>query len=550
MPWPAWIAILIVLIVVVVLAVSSIRGRRKQRRQLEQGFGVPGKNHRAFYPAESYWQAYLQQQPAGTHSYVDDLTWANLEMDQIYMHLNTCQSEAGDIRLYKSLRTLDDGAEALQKRARLCDGLAGDAPLRIGLQTILARIGRHNTGTVQMLTLDAGYLTVKYKRLVFLLAVLPIIFFALIFVNSAVGLMLFVLSLLANLLTSYLFKNNTSSYSAVFPLATAVRHSQKLADRMEPIDADLAARIRKSAGALRPFSLPFAVMSFSNAAEVQMLPDFLGVFQLPMLAYFRVVRHLKTYADSIAELYECIGDIDMACAVLSYRASLPLWCRPEFAQEEKLSSLNLYHPMLSEPVANSITMDRSILLTGSNASGKSTFIKTVAINCILAQSVLTCSASSFLLRRGGVVSAMAIQDNIFEGDSYFVAEVKALRRMLRTVEGDFHYLFIDEILRGTNTIERIGASGAFLRYIAGMDCLCIAATHDIELVSIVDERFDLYHFSETVRDKQVSFTYELHKGPVQTRNALLLLEGYEFPQDIVQNARRAVERFEDTGQWT
>lgn len=551
MPYGVWIFIAIILIVVGVLTVNSAVQKRKQYRKLKQSFGVPAGDHRSLYPAESYWQAYVDTLTEKERSaLVDDLTWANLDMDQVFLMINACQSEAGDIRLYKSLRALGDGEELLRSRAGLCQKLEGEEALRLDLQYLLTHMGRHNTGTVQALTLDRGAFVIRYKWLVCLLAVLPFVFFALIFVNSVVGTLLLVLSLFVNLISSYVFKNATSSYNIIFPLAAAVTWGKKLAARLQTVDATRARSIRAHAEKLRPFSAPLFIMGHSNIlAEIGMF-DAWGLLQLPMLSYFYAVRSLRTRADAIASLYEAIGEVDMACAVLSYRACLDTWCEPAFLPEKRLEAVGLCHPLLSEPVPNCIKTDRSVLLTGSNASGKSTFIKAVAVNCILAQSIFTCTASAFALHRGGVTSAMAIADNLFEGDSYFVAEVKALRRMLRALEGGgFHYLFIDEILRGTNTIERIGASGAFIRYIADANCLCIAATHDIELVSIAGDRFAHYHFSETVRDKQVSFTYRLQEGPVRTRNALLLLESFEFPEEIITKARDAVEHFDETGNW-
>lgn len=548
----AWILLLVIAIVVVGSVVACLYYKRKLYRELALGFGVPPYNHRSFYPAESYWQAYTATlAPEEKSGLVDDLTWNNLDMDQVYMRVNACRSEAGDIRLYSSLRACGEDIAALERRADLFQRLEGRDAVRLDLQYILSRIGRHNTGTVQTLTLDAGYLDVRYRWLVLVLALLPFLFFALIFVNLQVGTLLLVASLVVNFISSHIFKSRVTSYNVVFPLATAITGGKKLADKLEKIDGERAGKVRSCAARLRIFALPLFIMSHSSAlTEGMMFPDFWGLFQLPLLSYYRVARSLVGRSEDVAALYRELGEVDLACAVLSYRAGLTGWTPPAFHEEKTLAAVDLCHPLLAEPVPNTIEMDRSVLLTGSNASGKSTFIKAVALNCILAQSILTCTASRFALCRGGVVSAMAIADNIFEGDSYFVAEVKALRRMLRTVTGaGFHYLFIDEILRGTNTIERIGASGAFLHYIAEANCLCIAATHDIELVTIVKDRYDLYHFSETVHDKLVDFTYQLQPGPVQTRNALLLLESHDFPPEIVQKAREAVGGFEGSGQW-
>ena len=96
------------------------------------------------------------------------------------------------------------------------------------------------------------------------------------------------------------------------------------------------------------------------------------------------------------------------------------------------------------------------------------------------------------------MSAMAVKDSITAGESYFIVEIKRLKRILDRMGQGMVYCFIDEILRGTNTIERIAASSAVLRSLLGKQALCLAATHDIELTRILKDSFRMMHFSEQV----------------------------------------------------
>ncbi len=110
-------------------------------------------------------------------------------------------------------------------------------------------------------------------------------------------------------------------------------------------------------------------------------------------------------------------------------------------------------------------MERNTLVTGSNASGKSTFLKALAVNAILAQTIGVCFAQEFRFGRARVMSSMAVRDSVRGGESYFVAEIRSLKRILDAAEGKTPVLaFVDEILRGTNTIERIAASAAVLDF--------------------------------------------------------------------------------------
>ena len=145
---------------------------------------------------------------------------------------------------------------------------------------------------------------------------------------------------------------------------------------------------------------------------------------------------------------------------------------------------------------------------------------------------------------------MAVSDNIVEGDSYFIAEIKAMKRLVNMAEAPgFCYFFIDEILRGTNTVERIAAAYAFLKHFNIRNIICFAASRDIELVALTDADYAQCHFEETIANGEIEFSFKLMPGPAKTRNALKLLESQRFPGAITHTANRLVRHFEETDSW-
>ena len=197
----------------------------------------------------------------------------------------------------------------------------------------------------------------------------------------------------------------------------------------------------------------------------------------------------------------------------------------------------MYHPLLNDPVKNSLRTDRSILLTGSNASGKSTFLKAMAINQIFAQTIYTCLADSFQTAFYKVISSMALTDNILGEESYFIVEIKSLKRIFDELEADIPVMaFVDEVLRGTNTTERIAASSQILKKLSHENAMIFAATHDIELTRILENDMTNYHFSEYIENDQVLFDYLIKKGPSTSRNAIKLLKVYGYDQELVDSA--------------
>ena len=150
-----------------------------------------------------------------------------------------------------------------------------------------------------------------------------------------------------------------------------------------------------------------------------------------------------------------------------------------------------------------------------------------------------------------VMSSMTLRDDLQSGDSYYVAEIKAMKRIMDACRDDRYMVFclVDEVLRGTNTIERIAASSRILKSLALPNVLCMAATHDIELTEILEPYFDNYHFQETIEEEDVKFSYELQKGKATSRNAIKLLQVMGYDKEVVREAEDMAAHFLQTGEW-
>ena len=119
-----------------------------------------------------------------------------------------------------------------------------------------------------------------------------------------------------------------------------------------------------------------------------------------------------------------------------------------------------------------------------------------------------------------------------------MAEIRSLKRIVDAAmtEGRPVICFIDEILRGTNTSERISASCAVLKYLAQLNVTVFAATHDLELTTMVSDIYENVHFTESITDDDVTFTYMLENGPTNSRNAIALLRKNGFPESIIRES--------------
>lgn len=496
---------------------------------------------------------------AGGGFAVDDITWNDLDMDRLYARMNATLTDAGDQALYGMLRNPVDAPEELGRRRAVMLWAKGDPAGRERMKRILYGLGR--TGDIDLQILLNGE-RLAGKRWAG---------YAAMSLSLAAGIVLCVAGLwpalfptlalaIANVVVSLRSRAIIGKYFSLYEFIPAVLAAAgRAAKAGVPALAEFNARISEPLGRIKGILSNMLLnyyYSFNNqypSNPVDMILSALKYFFLvDLISLYNLSRSVTRYRREILDVYRALGEADALIAAASWRETLGVWCEPELAAGEGgLSFEAMAHPLLDDPVANSLDIRRNVLLTGSNATGKSTFLKAVAINAILAQSLFTCAAGAW---RGGffrVYTSMAIKDDLFGGESYFIAEIKSLKRMLDNLgEGVPCLCIVDEVLRGTNTGERIAAASEALVQFSRRNCLCLAATHDIELTYILGGLFENMHFTETVEDGGISFDYRIRPGRASSRNAIKLLELMGYGSELVESAGARLERFERTGRWS
>lgn len=241
-----------------------------------------------------------------------------------------------------------------------------------------------------------------------------------------------------------------------------------------------------------------------------------------------------------------IIDAAMALATFAYLNPSYAWpsCRrtEENAATIGISGTAIGHPLLAheQRINNDLTLEglgRVFLVTGSNMSGKSTFLRTVGINVCLAQAGGPVCAESWAWSWLRIRTCIRVGDRLEEGLSYFYAEVKRLKSLLVAMadRDKAPVLFlIDEIFKGTNNRERLLGSETFTRELTAGRGLGLVTTHDLELANLEQELANLsnVHFQETLGEKELQFDYRLRPGPCPTTNALriMAMEGLPVPE--------------------
>lgn len=492
---------------------------------------------------------------------IDDITWNDLSMDEVFKRLNDTYSSAGEEMLYYTLRTPRFSEENLAHLEELIQYFRQQPEKRVEMQLLFYKLGY--TGRFSLYDyldhLDILGNRSNVKHWILNLLFIPCI--GLSIRKPGTGILCLIALMLYNMITYFREKNEIDTYITSFAY---VMRLLNIAEKAEGIHLAAAehemALLRSHRKRLSRFKrgsfwlMSSGRMSGSGNPLDIILDYFRMICHLDLMKFNSMLAQVREHAEDVDVLFSTLGYLETAIAIGAYRQSLAGdYCMPVLlaGKGTELSAKELYHPLIAHPVKNSIKAKRGVLLTGSNASGKSTFLKTVALGAIMAQTIHTVPAASYEGSYFRVCSSMALRDDLAGGESYYIVEIRAIKRILDMAKEDGAAVlcFVDEVLRGTNTVERIAASTEILKSLSADRVMCFAATHDVELTELLAQEYDNYHFEEEIIDNDVHFNYRLLNGKATTRNAIKLLSVMGYEEEIIENANHRAEEFMQTGKW-
>ncbi|MDO5344431.1 MAG: hypothetical protein Q4E91_01650 [Lachnospiraceae bacterium] len=573
----------IIAVMILAYAVYIIYNNRKTRRRrlrmIREDWGA--------WPARQYdyldWNAvegYYGNKETKRFQ-IDDITWNDLDMDRIFMLLNHTGSFMGEGYLYYLLRTPSFYGEELAERERLIQYFTEHPKEREQLQMFFYQTGKAGRSSI----FDAVYNLADVNPVSnlhhYFMAGIFLASICTVFLSPQIGILLVIGAMCLTMWDYYRKKRPVEQYiiSCRFLLRT-LKTAEEMGKIKLPEISAYQEKIREAGKVFGKLKRNTFFLINGSRTDGDLLVGLImylnNCFHIDLIQFSTIVKEMKLHIKEFETLIEEMGKIESAIAIASFRQCMQDFCVPALdfdgAARPALEAENLYHPLIQEPVKNSIKAGRGVLLTGSNASGKSTFLKTVAVNAVLAQTVHTCMADQWTGSSFRVFSSMALQDNLEGQESYYIVEIKSLKRILDQIassdsdeitgtdrpdkaEEGFAgkkppvLCFVDEVLRGTNTVERIAASSQILKYMTGKQVLCFAATHDIELTHILEDYYENYHFQEEVLDGDIRFDYKLYSGRATSRNAIKLLQIMGYDEKVIARAETAAEQFLKDGEW-
>lgn len=539
-----WILGLILVLIVVYIIDLQFKKRKikNTRKVLEENWGKPKK--------EKYFNFDLINRFFENHDSAEnvfqkipDNTWNDLDLNEVFKYLDRTTSKIGQQYLYFKLRTIK-GVSDLKNFEKLTVFFNSNKKLRLQSQVELSELSSdkayyleeifreteiekpNNIGLIYLLSLSALVsIILSFFYPSWFLALIPIFFINLIFHYKNKSSLQYYLNGVSQLASSYLVAKNlgrNTDIGSIYNDLSFLKNVKPILSKIRFIEWEKKLD--------NEYTLAFWFIS-----EIIKI-----TFNLEPILFYRFQKSLKNNKDDIRKLFIFIGEIDSAISCSSLQSGELNWIKPKFINNKMVTTKEMYHPLIENCVSNDLTLENSsLLLTGSNMSGKTTFIRTFGINAIVGQTLNFCFASKFEIPFFKIYSSIRISDNLMNKTSYYLEEVVRIKELIEASNENESCLFIlDELFKGTNTVERIAAGKSILSYLNKRNHIVMVSTHDLELTDILEERnFDLYHFSESIENEELYFKHKIKKGIPENGNAIKILELYEYPVEVIRDSR-------------
>lgn len=264
-----------------------------------------------------------------------------------------------------------------------------------------------------------------------------------------------------------------------------------------------------------------------------------GLMLWDLRCTYRIEQWIKGFDGALEEWFIAAEKMDAMNSLANYAFNHPTYIYPQIATDEKmqLSAKSLGHPLLdpSKVITNDITLKHEdfFIITGANMAGKSTFLRTVAMNIVMANSGLPVCAEAFEYKPVKLISSMRTSDSLVNDESYFFSELKRLKYIVNKIQNDTYFIILDEILKGTNSVDKAEGSKKFVERLVKSKSTGLIATHDLSLCTLADKYSEIqnHYFDAEIVNDELFFDYRFKDGICQNMNASFLLRKMEIVEE-------------------
>lgn len=474
---------------------------------------------------------FLYTNKTDAYQVISDRTLQDLDFEELFMYLDRTCSKIGQQYLYSTLRTIPRNKNRSMLFEKIIKYLNENPKIKDSAVLELSKLNKPGAYFLQSLIYGTNIVKPSWFWMIPLFSALSFTTLILSFVFP-VYIFIFFPVLISNFIFHYWNKKNILTYSNSIPqllilnqITNKLIHSGVIFNNID--------QIKKSNDAIREISRSaiFYRAEEKLSSEMGQAGDFLldlikATFLLEPILLFKIIEKLELKKTEISKVFIAVAQVDVALSISSFREALPYYALPDITEEKKSFYANeIYHPLTLNPVANNIDLSdgKSVLISGSNMSGKTTFIRTIGINTILSQTINTACAKQLITPKLKVYSAVRITDNLLDDTSYYYEEVKTIKEMIQESQSENQNLFLlDELFKGTNTVERISSGKAILSYLNCKDNFVFVSTHDIELTDLLSKNYNYFHFTDIIENDVLTFDYRLREGKGRLLRQMLL----------------------------
>lgn len=508
-------------------------------------FGKPKSNSSDLNQIRTYFDLFQSDANSITEAQYNDL---NLE--DIFNYSNRCLTPIGEMLLYCKLRHISKSHSKVNEE--IVSQIEEDNHFREKIEEALSDLADGGELSVpSLLNLSMGLS--KWHRYVKFLPIIYSVIIAILWLFAS-NTTLWVGCLLVLVCNTFIHYWNKSYVEAYVRPLVQLHKIRSAAVKLTQIDAhNQIESVNKSIDEIGKLGKKVGVFSLNRWMESDfaiVITAAIEIIKMILLIEPIVTNTLSTNIRNVnrhaKNLIDYLGEWDVLYSITSFRVWMKqngyTWSTPSFTNANGcFNATEMYHPLIADCVPNSIVIDKSVIITGSNMSGKSSFLKTIGVNIIAADAMNMCFAERLVLPNCSLHTVLSVSDDMNNSESYYYSEAKRIKSIIDKCNNapldSTNMVLIDEIFKGTNTIERLSIANAVIKYFAKQkNTIVIVSTHDIELARSFKETLSTYHFSEQMQQATLQFNYKLISGVEYTRNAISILRSCDYPEEIISCA--------------
>jgi len=529
---------------------GKLRAEEKKLDKIKSKWGKPVNTRRNFDLIKTY----LKADKSWTK--LPDVTAEDIDLKSIFNYIDRTSSKPGKQYLYKKLHFPETNLEKLLELDAKVEVINKDKPNRELIELQLSKLNNtyaYYIADLFLKTHESLFVPIMNFYIRFVPLVIIALIVSLVVYPNPISILLLFFFVGYNVVLHYANKNKISAYTNSLPQLLIMHNVAVWLVKHSGLEDNesIKSSLKNLLGLKRSLSIINLESKLINGAgdlSYAVFQLIKTLFLLEPRIYASSIKHIERYREDIEQVYQYVAEIDMLVAIQSVRDGLPYYNKPQFIDTDaQMNITDLYHPLIDKCVTNSLytRADRGALITGSNMSGKTTFIKAIAVNTLLAQTLFTSCTREYKAPFLKIQTSIKTTDSIEEQKSYFQAQAQSILTIMsrsNEVEQVKSLVIIDEIFRGTNTIERIAAAKSVLSYITANQNFVFVSTHDLELAELLDEDFAIYSFEDSKSGGSLVFDYKLKEGLLKSRNGIAILESMGYPDSVIEDANIVSER--------